>query len=177
MRCYHHSKLVTALMGCAFVGVLAGSLTVRATQLQAAEPQSEEAQAEEAQAEDAQVDTDESESDEDHESVWMRMKLKQTQVILEGLTRGDFATVEKNATTMRRLSRLERFVRGRTPAYKTQLEAFQHANERIIQQAQKENLEGTALAYTQLTFSCIQCHQHLRDQETSSDAPEEKSEK
>jgi hypothetical protein len=49
------------------------------------------------------------------------------------------------------------------PGYRTQLEVFNDANEQIIRQAQKDNVEGAALAFTQLTISCVNCHKQLRE--------------
>ncbi len=48
------------------------------------------------------------------------------------------------------------------PGYKTQLEVFATANEEIIRQADEDNVEGAALAFTQLTISCVNCHKQLR---------------
>jgi hypothetical protein len=33
----------------------------------------------------------------------------------------------------------------------------------LIRQADKENLDGAALAYVQLTLSCVNCHKVVRD--------------
>ena len=96
-------------------------------------------------------------------SVWMRKKLEYTQNILAGITAGDFDLVSQNANAMKGLSKIEAFVRGRTPGYRGQLQVFQEANDEILRQAQKENAEGAALAFTQLTISCINCHKQLRE--------------
>jgi len=97
-------------------------------------------------------------------SVWMRMKLEYSQKILEGVTKGDFALIEDNATKMRGLNRFERFVRGRWEGYAEQLQTFQQANDELIKQARKNNVEGATLAFTQMTISCVTCHKKLREQ-------------
>ena len=66
---------------------------------------------------------------------------------------------------MKALSRIEGFVRGRTPGYRTQLQIFQDATEELMRQAEKENVDGAALAFTQLTISCVNCHKQLREAE------------
>lgn len=98
-------------------------------------------------------------------SVWMRKKLDYSQNILAGITSGDFELVRQNANAMRGLGRIEIFVRARTPGYKSQMQVFQEANDELLRQAQKENADGAALAFTQLTISCINCHKQIRENE------------
>lgn len=97
-------------------------------------------------------------------SVWMRMKLEYSQRILEGLTKGDFALVEDNATKMQGLSRFERFVRGRWEGYNEQLQTFQQANDEVIKQARQNNVEEATVAFNKVTVSCVTCHKKLREQ-------------
>jgi len=96
-------------------------------------------------------------------SVWMRTKLDFSRNILAGLASEDFDKVAANAQAMQGMGKLEWFIRGKMPGYRTQLEVFQDANEEIIRQAQKDNVEGAALAFTQLTISCVNCHRRLRE--------------
>jgi hypothetical protein len=96
-------------------------------------------------------------------SVWMRKKLDYSRNILAGLASEDFDKVVVNAQAMQGMSKFEWFIRGKMPGYRTQLEVFQDANEQIIKQAQKDNVEGAALAFTQLTISCVNCHKQLRE--------------
>jgi hypothetical protein len=98
-------------------------------------------------------------------SVWMRKKLDYSRAILEGLSTADFDKVAQNARAMQGLSKLEAFVRGRNPGYRRQLQIFQSANEELIEQAEKDNVEGAALAFTQVTISCVNCHKQLRQPE------------
>jgi hypothetical protein len=95
-------------------------------------------------------------------SLWMRHKLESSQKILEGMTRGDFQVIEKNATSMQTMSYLEGWVRADTPDYQAQLHAFEHATGSLVRAAQEKNLDGATLAYTQLTISCVQCHRVVR---------------
>ena len=95
-------------------------------------------------------------------SLWMKKKLEHSQNILSGLASGDFDKIAENAEAMQGLSKIEWFIRGRTPGYRTQLEIFLDANAEIIKQAKQDNLEGSTLAFTQLTISCVNCHKQLR---------------
>ncbi len=96
-------------------------------------------------------------------SVWMRMKLKWSQGILEGMAKGDFDQINTHARAMNGLGKVEFFVRGdRTPGYREQLRTFLRINEELIEHADNDNLEGVTLSFNQLTVSCVSCHQQLR---------------
>jgi hypothetical protein len=97
-------------------------------------------------------------------SVWMKKKLDYSQGILSGLATADFDKIAKNAQAMEGLSKIEGFVRARTPGYRKQLDIFMEANAEIIRQAERDNVDGAALAFTQMTISCVNCHKRLREQ-------------
>lgn len=96
-------------------------------------------------------------------SFWMTVKLGSSKSILESLTKGDFAKLEMDAEQMRLIGKLEGFVRRKNPDYQTQLQTFELANQEIIRQARRHNAEGAALAFNQLTSSCVACHVMLRE--------------
>ena len=96
-------------------------------------------------------------------SFWMQKKLEYSKNILAGITTADFDKIVENAQSMRRLSSIEGFIRGRTPGYRTQLQVFEQSADEIIRQGQKGNVDGAALAFTQLTISCVDCHKQLRE--------------
>lgn len=101
--------------------------------------------------------------DEKPASYWMQKKLEYSEKILGGLAAADFEVIGKTARTMNALTHMEKWVRGTTPEYRTQLRFFENANEQIIRAADKENLDGAVLAYVQLTLSCVNCHKVVRD--------------
>ena len=92
----------------------------------------------------------------------MEKKLDYTQAILRALASGDFQTIQENSTLMRRLSKVEGFVRSRNREYRTQLNTFERLCSQMTRQADQQNLEGVVLAFNQLTVSCVSCHQQLR---------------
>jgi hypothetical protein len=94
-------------------------------------------------------------------SFWMQKKLEYSEKILAGLAREDFEEIGKNARSMKALTQMEKWVRG-TVEYRTQLRIFQNANEQLIVMAEEEKLDGAALAYVQLTLSCVNCHKVVR---------------
>lgn len=104
-------------------------------------------------------------------SVWMRKKLDYSREILAGLASEDFDQIARNAEAMQVMSRFEGYLRGKMPGYRTQLQVFQSANEELIKQAQADSVEGAALAFTQLTISCVNCHKQLREGRPDQPAP------
>ncbi|HTN76745.1 MAG TPA: hypothetical protein VL096_15910 [Pirellulaceae bacterium] len=98
-------------------------------------------------------------------SVWMRTKLEHSQKILDGLATADFDAIASHAKSMHTLTELEKHVRAGAPGYRTQLQFFRHATEDMVKQANKKNLDGCAIAFQQMTLSCINCHKVLRDKE------------
>lgn len=98
-------------------------------------------------------------------SFWMRKKLEFSQNILGGIATADFDEIVSNAESMGRLSRVEGFIRRQTPGYQTQLKIFEDAVAEITRQAKRESVEGAGLAFTQMTFSCVNCHKRLREAE------------
>ena len=96
-------------------------------------------------------------------SFWMKKKLEYSQGILEGITLADFDKIATNAESMRNLSKIEGFIRRPTAGYAAQLQIFDEAAAEIFRQANRDNLDGAALAFTQLTVSCVNCHKRLRE--------------
>ena len=103
--------------------------------------------------------------DETKPSYWMQKKLGYSEKILQGLVSSDFAEVAKNARSMNALGQIEKWVRGNTSDYRAQLHIFRNANEQLIRMADAENLDGAALAYVQLSLSCVNCHKIVRDRQ------------
>jgi len=99
--------------------------------------------------------------DEETGSFWMQKKLEYSEKILAGLAREDFEQIGKNARSMKALTQMEKWVRG-SGEYRSQLQIFQNANEQLIRMADDEKLDGAALAYVQLTLSCVNCHKAVR---------------
>jgi hypothetical protein len=96
-------------------------------------------------------------------SLWMVKKLDHSQKILAGLTKADFEMIRKNAQAMQVVGYLEAWDRAHLPEYKRQLQYFNDANKELIRQAGNKNIGGATLAYTQMTLSCVSCHNVVRD--------------
>jgi hypothetical protein len=96
-------------------------------------------------------------------SGWMKLKLEYSQNILEGVAKADYDSIVRNGEGMQALTTIEAFMRGKMPGYAFQIEQFRDATEELIAQAKKDNLEGSALAFTKITLSCVSCHKKLRE--------------
>lgn len=96
-------------------------------------------------------------------SFWMTKKLQYMQDILAGLTSEDLELVAKKASQMRALSKIEGWARrAESEEYRRQLRLFQRTTQMLEGEAAKSNLDGATLAFTQVTVSCVNCHNHLR---------------
>ena len=102
-------------------------------------------------------------SQEEPMSFWMDKKLEFSKSLLEHLTKADFENLEKDANQMRRLGRIEGFVRRRNDDYRVQLRTFDMATTELVRHARRRNIEGANLAFNQLTSSCVACHVLLRE--------------
>jgi hypothetical protein len=92
----------------------------------------------------------------------MRKKLEYSQRILEGIVIEDFKLIRKNAEAMQELGRSNAFDAAKTTEYRAQFLMFDFANSELARLADEEKLDGAALAYTQLTLSCVKCHERIR---------------
>jgi len=92
----------------------------------------------------------------------MDVKVQESQLVFAALARADFDAIAQSTKKLKTLSALEGFVRRSTPGYRTQLRSFEFAVDEIQLQAKRQNIEGVALAFNQLTLSCVNCHKLLR---------------
>lgn len=95
----------------------------------------------------------------------MQAKLKESQALLEGLTVNDLGKVEKSAEELLKISKSAQLRKAlKTPAYDVYANSFQRSAETVIEKAKAKNLDGAALAYVDMTMTCIRCHQYTREQ-------------
>lgn len=95
-------------------------------------------------------------------SFWMKAKMDYSTAILRGMAMGDLEEVKTNAERMQALNRVEGFVRRRNPDYARQVDNFDRVTKGLVRQAEIGNIDGIALEFSQLSLSCVRCHQVLR---------------
>jgi hypothetical protein len=93
----------------------------------------------------------------------MRNKLMFAQRLLEGIALADFNKIGRSADELIQLSKTAEWLVYRTPKYEMHSNDFRRAAETIAQKAQAKNIDGVALAYVDLTLSCVRCHQYVRE--------------
>ena len=93
----------------------------------------------------------------------MRCKLTASQKVLEGVAIADFDMISKHAAELMRVSKEAEWKVVQTPMYEVFSNDFRRNAETLIQKAEEKNLDGAALAYMELTMSCVKCHKHVRE--------------
>jgi hypothetical protein len=103
----------------------------------------------------------------------MKKKLKHSQKLLEALTTNDFTSLAKNGEELYALSKEVEWKVIKTGRYETYSDQFRSHCEDLVQHAKDKNLDGAALAYVQITLSCVKCHKYVREMRMTSldDAP------
>jgi hypothetical protein len=93
----------------------------------------------------------------------MAAKLKHSQILLEGIAIGDFKKIAASAEELLELTKTEEWLMHKTPRYQMHSNEFQRAAETLIRKAKDKNIDGTTLAFFDMTMSCVRCHQHVRE--------------
>jgi cytochrome c556 len=100
-----------------------------------------------------------------NEAMVMQLKLKRSQTLLEALVKEDYKTLEENAESLVKISDSTAFLRAyKTPEYEFQAQVFKRAAMGLAAKAKDKNLDGATLAYTEMTLSCVKCHNYFRGQ-------------
>jgi cytochrome c556 len=96
-------------------------------------------------------------------SDFMRVKLKNSQEVLEGLVLDDFEKIAKNAQNMSLLSLAENWQVLQTPQYIEYSRKFRKDADALADAAKHKNLDEATKAYNRVTTRCVECHKYLRD--------------
>lgn len=93
----------------------------------------------------------------------MKRKLENAQKVLEGVALRDFNKIGKHADELITISKQAEWKVLKTPEYELYSNEFRRNAEELVQKAREKNLDGTALAYVDLTLTCVKCHKHVRE--------------
>jgi len=93
----------------------------------------------------------------------MVAKLKSSQILLEGIAIGDFKKITRSAEELIELTTTEEWLMHKAPRYEMHSNEFRRAAETLIRKAKDKNIDGTTLAFFEMTVSCVRCHQHVRE--------------
>ena len=95
----------------------------------------------------------------------MRRKLDHSQSVLEGIALENFDLIRVHAAKLRALSEQPGWVLFDTAEYSEQSLLFKRNVDKLSKAARDQNLDATTLAYTKVTFSCVECHKYIRDRQ------------
>lgn len=93
---------------------------------------------------------------------FMRTKLMYSQNIFEGLTTGNFDAIEKAVEEVQSITSAEQWVAIDNDKYRELTQEFKTATKRLMDAAKTKNIDATALRFYNVSTSCIDCHNHIR---------------
>jgi hypothetical protein len=93
----------------------------------------------------------------------MRRKLENSQKVLEGVAVNDFKMIARHADELIDISKQAEWKAIKTPQYEVYSNDFRRIADELVQKAKDKNLDGAALAYVDLTLTCVKCHKHVRE--------------
>jgi hypothetical protein len=93
---------------------------------------------------------------------FMRTKLMFSQNVFEGLTTGDFDAIERAVEEVQNITEGSQWVAIDNDVYRKLTEEFKTTTKRLMAAAKTKNLDATALRYYNMSTSCIDCHNHIR---------------
>jgi cytochrome c556 len=94
----------------------------------------------------------------------MDLKLKSSQAMLAGIALNDFDKIQTAADELVRISNVNDFLNAYKGAeYQFHMQLFRRPVEMIAKKAKDKNMDGVLVAYTDMTLSCVKCHDGMRD--------------
>lgn len=94
---------------------------------------------------------------------FMRRKLEASQKILEGLAVEDYDMIALGARDLKGISAAAEFVVSKDMIYTQHAGEFRRIADQLERRAKEKRLDGSALAYMDLTLSCVECHRFVRN--------------
>lgn len=93
----------------------------------------------------------------------MKRKLEHAQKVLEGVALNDFDKIATSAEELILISHQAEWKALKTAEYELYSGDFRRHGQALVKSAKAKNTDGAALAYVELTMSCVRCHKHVRD--------------
>lgn len=92
----------------------------------------------------------------------MQRKLEHAHSVFQALMFEDFDVIDRNSERLQRLSEASNWNVTRTHEYTSHSSEFRRAVDALRKAAQEKDLDAAALAYTEMTLKCVQCHKYVR---------------
>ena len=100
----------------------------------------------------------------DKESALMKKKLEHAQKVLEGIAVADYKKIAGSAEELIEISKAAEWKSAvKSPRYELYSSEFRRVADSLAGKAREKNLDGAALAYVELTLTCVKCHKHVRE--------------
>lgn len=93
---------------------------------------------------------------------FMGRKLDLSREALQGIVTEDFKLIKKSADGLVKMSHQAEWDAFNLPEYMQMSAEFRRIARTMGAQAEKKSIDGSALAYVQLTMSCVECHKFTR---------------
>jgi hypothetical protein len=94
----------------------------------------------------------------------MQKKLKSAQLVLDGIVTADSKKSASGAEELIKLANSTTWPLILSPQYDVHNADFIRSAKKLVKAATDKNTEGAALAYVEMTLSCVRCHQFVREQ-------------
>lgn len=94
---------------------------------------------------------------------FMRQKLRASSQILEGLCTEDMEMISGGTETLLKMSREEQWRVSNDVMYRRYSEQFVNAVEEMQKEVEDQNMDGTSMAWVNVTMKCLKCHEWVRN--------------
>jgi len=94
---------------------------------------------------------------------FMRQKLQASNLILEGLCTDDLQMVTDGTQTLMKMSHEERWRVSNDMMYRRYSSEFVQAVEELQKEAEDNDMNGTSMAWVNVTMKCLKCHEWVRN--------------
>jgi hypothetical protein len=101
----------------------------------------------------------------------MQRKLSHAQKMLEGLALNDFPKITAATAGLKECAREASWMVVKTEKYAVYSNDFVRQLDRMDEAAKKKNTDAAALAYVEITLTCVKCHQYVREERVGAAPP------
>jgi len=95
--------------------------------------------------------------------VLMHRKLVQTQILLQSLMIGNEGNLVKSLQELKTISSATSWYKFNNDVFLRYSSNFRESIDRMIKHQKEGNYEGVSMGYIQLTLTCMNCHQVVRN--------------
>ena len=92
----------------------------------------------------------------------MKAKTAYAHRLLDAVVQEDFDVIRDQAFRMKAVAETADWNTAESPQFVRETESFIRATDRLFQAAKQNNGDAAALAYMEVTLSCVHCHRYLK---------------